>query len=341
MNTKDFSYYLPEQLIAQTPIRPRDHSRLMCLDKTTGLLQHKHFYDLIDVLDNNCLLVVNNSKVMPARLIGVTGKDNSAAEILLLKPIDEDSYESIVRPGKKLRVAATVKISEQLQATITDVLPDGNRIVKFEYNKDNRLIELLEQYGSMPLPPYIHETIEQNDDYQTVYAKHLGSAAAPTAGFHFTPELIVKLKAKEVEFCEVTLHIGLATFRPVRVESIEQHHIHSEEYSISDNAADMINRAKAEGKRIIAVGTTSARTLEAAYMGSSVSSGYASTDIFIYPGYEFKVIDGLITNFHLPESTLIMLVSALAGYTNTMNAYAEAVKLSYRFYSFGDAMYIS
>ena len=341
MNTSLFNYDLPKELIAQTPIRPRDHSRLLCLDRNTGEIEHKHFYDIIEKLNSNDLLVVNNSKVIPARILGTIEGTSKESEVLLLRSIDKNKYECIVRPGKKLREGSVMNVNEQLKLKILEVLENGNRVVEIINDSAKDIDEILNVYGMMPLPPYITEKINDNNDYQTVYASKPGSAAAPTAGFHFTEGLIDKLKTKGVDFAEITLHIGLGTFRPVKEEKIENHLMHREYYNISSEVADKINNAKVKGKRIIAVGTTSVRTLEASFEDGKIVSGNNSTDIFIFPGYEFKVVDGLITNFHLPESTLIMLVSAFAGYENTMKAYKEAVSERYRFYSFGDAMFIS
>jgi len=340
MNKSIFNYNLPTELIAQTPMKPRDHSRLMCVDRKTGFIRHKRFYDILDEIDSNCLIVVNNSKVIPARLLGNIEGSTRQVEVLLLRQLKENTYECIVKPGRKLREGSIVAVADSLKLHVLEVLDNGNRIIGFEYDNGTNIDDLLNIYGKMPLPPYITSSLNDNNDYQTVYAKQLGSAAAPTAGFHFTDELIEKLKIKGVEIVEITLHVGLGTFRPVKETQIENHYMHEEYYHISSEAADMINTAKREGKRIIAVGTTSVRTLEAASLNRNVVAGYGSTDIFIYPGYEFRVVEGLITNFHLPESTLIMLVAAFAGYENTMNAYATAVKKDYRFYSFGDAMLI-
>lgn len=341
MDKSMFNYYLPPELIAQTPIRPRDHSRLMCLNRLTGEIVNRYFYDILDELNSNSLLVVNNSKVIPARLLGNISKTTIAAEVLLLRAIETDVYECIVKPGKKIWKNTIIDIDESLSLTIVDVLSNGNRIVKINHPTDTDIDDLLEKYGQVPLPPYITSQIQDSNDYQTVYASLPGSAAAPTAGFHFTSELIDRLKDKGIDIACVTLHIGLATFRPVREAQIENHHMHTEYYHIQEEEAEKINKAKVEGKKIVAVGTTSVRTLESACIDNRVVAGYGSTEIFIYPPYDFKMVDALITNFHLPESTLIMLVSAFAGYENTMKAYSVAVNEGYRFYSFGDAMYIS
>ena len=340
MKTSDFNYDLPQELIAQTPLDRRDGSRLMTLDKTTGEIGHHHFYDLPQFLRPGDCLVLNNSRVLPARLIGhrPTG---GAVEILLLVDKGGDVWECLVRPGKKLREGARVTFGDgQLQAEVQEVLPDGNRLVHFEYK--GIFLEVLEELGRMPLPPYIKAELKDQERYQTVYSHELGSAAAPTAGLHFTTELMDRIKAKGVKIAYVTLHVGLGTFRPVKVDDVTKHKMHSEHYEVPEETAKLINETKKNGGRVIAVGTTSCRTLESvAAMYGEIKPCEGFTDIFIYPGFEFKVLDGLITNFHLPESTLIMLVSAFAGYDFIMNAYKEAVKEKYRFFSFGDAMFIS
>ena len=339
MKTSDFWYDLPEELIAQTPLQQRDSSKLLVLNKETGETNHKHFYDILDYLNPGDCLVINNTKVLPARLYGK--KDTGAnVEFLLLKRIEGDFWEAMVRPGNKLRPGAKVEFGDGLlRAEVLDVLEGGNRRVKFEYN--GIFNEILDRIGLMPLPPYIKETLKDKDKYQTVYAKYDGSAAAPTAGLHFTEELLEEIKKKGVEVANVTLHVGIGTFRPVKVENIEDHAMHSEHYYVKKEDADKINKAKENGKRVIAVGTTSCRVLESvADENGKIHETENDTSIFIYPGYKFKCIDSLITNFHLPESTLIMLVSALAGKDFVMNAYEEAVKERYKFFSFGDAMFI-
>ena len=340
MKTSDFNYDLPQELIAQTPLDRRDGSRLMTLDKTTGEIGHHHFYDLPQFLRPGDCLVLNNSRVLPARLIGhrPTG---GAVEILLLVDKGGDVWECLVRPGKKLREGARVAFGEgQLQAEVQEVLPDGNRLVHFEYK--GIFLEVLEELGRMPLPPYIKAELKDQERYQTVYSKVVGSAAAPTAGLHFTPELLEQIETMGVKLCYVTLHVGLGTFRPVKEDEITEHEMHSEYCVIPRETADIINETKKNGGRVICVGTTSCRTLEswAAEDGTMTATG-GWTNIFIYPGYRFKVMDALVTNFHLPESTLIMLVSALAGREHVLNAYNEAVREKYRFFSFGDAMFIS
>ncbi len=339
MKVSDFKYYLPEELIAQTPIKKRDESRLMVLDKKANSIEHKVFRDIIDYLNPGDCLVINNTKVIPARLYGK--KETGAnVEFLLLKNIEGDIWESIVRPGNKLHIGTKVIFGDGLlEAQILEIMPGGTRKIKFSY--DGIFNEILDKIGLMPLPPYIHEELKQKDRYQTVYAKYEGSAAAPTAGLHFTEELLEKIKQKNVEIAKVTLHVGIGTFRPVKVKNIEEHNMHTEHYYIKQEDADKINNAKKNGKRIISVGTTSCRVLETV----SDENGYVKecegdTNIFIYPGYKFKCIDSLITNFHLPESTLLMLVSALAGKDFIMKAYEEAVNEKYRFFSFGDAMFI-
>ena len=340
MNVKDFYYDLPEELIAQTPIEKRDESRLMVLNRKEQTIEHKTFKDIIDYLKPGDVLVRNNTKVIPARLYGK--KETGAnVEFLLLNNIEGDIWESIVRPGNKLHIGTKVIFGDGLlQAEVLDIMDGGTRKVKFTY--DGIFNEILDKIGLMPLPPYIHEELKQRDRYQTVYAKYNGSAAAPTAGLHFTPELFEKLKEKGVEVANVTLHVGIGTFRPVKVEKVEEHHMHSEHFYIKQEDVDIINKAKQEGRRIIAVGTTSCRVLETvADENGFVKATEGDTQIFIYPGYKFKILDGLITNFHLPESTLLMLVSSLAGREFIMSAYNEAVKERYRFFSFGDAMFIN
>ena len=340
MKLEEFDYNLPEELIAQVPIQQRDESRLMVVDREKRTIEDKVFRDIIDYLEPGDCLVRNNTKVIPARLYGK--KDTGAnVEFVLLKQLDGDIWESIVRPGNKLKPGSKVIFGDGLlKAEILDVLEDGTRKVKFEY--DGIFNEILDQIGLMPLPPYIHESLKDNDRYQTVYAKYEGSAAAPTAGLHFTPELLKKIEEKGIDIANVTLHVGIGTFRPVKETNIEDHHMHTEHYYIKQEDADKINKAKLAGKRVIAVGTTSCRTLEtiADPKTGMVNACEGDTGIYIYPGYKFKCIDGLITNFHLPESTLIMLVSAFAGKDYIMKAYKHAVDEKYKFFSFGDAMFI-
>jgi len=340
VNVSDFYYDLPEELIAQTPIEKRDESRLMVLNREDQSIEHKKFKDIIDYLEPGDCLVRNNTKVIPARLYGkkATG---AKIEFLLLNQIEGDIWESIVRPGHKLKPGTEVEFGDGLlKATVLDIMPGGTRKVEFKY--EGIFNEILDKIGLMPLPPYIHESLKDKDRYQTVYARYEGSAAAPTAGLHFTPELFEKLKQKGVEVANVTLHVGIGTFRPVKVENVEEHHMHSEHYYIKQEDVEKINSAKKNGKRVIGIGTTSCRVLETiADEDGMVKPTEGDTQIFIYPGYKFKCLDGLITNFHLPESTLIMLVSALAGKEYIMRAYNEAVKERYRFFSFGDAMFIN
>lgn len=340
MDLKDFNYDLPEELIAQDPLEDRSSSRLMVLHKDTGRIEHKIFRDIIDYLNPGDCLVINDTKVIPARLMGIKEDTGAAIEVLLLKRNVDDVWECIVKPGKKARTGARIIFGEGLLVgEIVDVIEDGNRMIKFHY--EGIFEEILDKLGQMPLPPYITHKLQDKNRYQTVYAKNEGSAAAPTAGLHFTKELLEKIKEKGVNVVSITLHVGLGTFRPVKVDKIEEHHMHTETFNISKEAADTINRTRAAGGRVIAVGTTSCRTLEsAAADDGTIPARSGDTDIFIYPGYKFKAIDCLITNFHLPESTLIMLVSALAGRDNIMNAYETAVKERYRFFSFGDAMFI-
>lgn len=341
MKTSDFYYDLPPELIAQTPLEKRDESRLLCLDKATGKWSHHHFYELPDFLRAGDCLILNNSRVLPARLLGRRLPGGGACEVLLLQDKGDKVWECLVRPGKHLREGARVSFGDgELTAEIAEVLPDGNRLVRFDYN--GIFLEVLERLGKMPLPPYIKEELQDQERYQTVYSKVNGSAAAPTAGLHFTPELLERIAAKGVGVGYVTLHVGLGTFRPVKEDEIEQHDMHSEYCTIPQETADLINRTKANGGRVICVGTTSCRTIEswAGEDGTMTATG-GWTNIYIYPGYRFKVMDALVTNFHLPESTLIMLVSALAGREHVLAAYEEAVRERYRFFSFGDAMFIS
>ena len=339
MKTSEFDYYLPEELIAQTPIKDRDKSRLLVMDRKTGELEHKNFYDIIDYLVPGDVLVLNNTKVMPARLIGHKVDTDAVIEVLMLKDLGDDTWECLSKPAKRVKVGTIIKFSDELSAKCIYEGEDGIRQYKFIYN--GILLEILDRLGEMPLPPYIHEKLKDKDRYQTVYAKEVGSAAAPTAGLHFTKELLNKIKDKGILIEEITLHVGLGTFRPVEVEDVTNHKMHSEFYTMSKETAEVLNNAKKEGKRIISVGTTTTRTLETImnlYNEFKECSGW--TDIFIYPGYEFKAIDALITNFHLPKSTLVMLVSAFSSKENILNAYNEAVKEKYRFFSFGDAMFI-
>ena len=339
MKVSDFNYNLPEELIAQVPIKKRDESRLMVLDKKSKTIEHKHFYDILDYLEPGDCLVRNNTKVIPARLYGK--KETGAnVEFLILNNIEGDVWESIVRPGNKLHVGTKVIFGDGiLTAEVLDIMPGGTRKVKFYY--DGIFNEILDQIGLMPLPPYIHESLKEKERYQTVYAKYDGSAAAPTAGLHFTDELLEKVRAKGVEIANVTLHVGIGTFRPVKEDEVEKHDMHSEHFYIKQDDADKINKAKREGKRVISVGTTSCRVLESvADENGFVREIEGDTKIFIYPGYKFKCLDALITNFHLPQSTLLMLVSALADREFILSAYEEAVREKYRFFSYGDAMFI-
>ena len=338
MKLTDFSYELPKELIAQHPAEPRDHARLMLYDRKTGAVEHKHFYDLVDELRAGDVLVFNDSKVIPARLYGKRVPTGGKVEVLLLTPVGEDRWEVLVKPGKKALPGTTIEFPEGLQAEVLDRTDFGGRVVHFTY--DGVFEDIIDKIGKMPLPPYIHEKMEDPNEYQTVYARERGSAAAPTAGLHFTDELLQKIRDKGVEEVFVTLHVGLGTFRPVEEENIEDHQMHSEFYSITPEAADAINRAKAEGRRIIAVGTTSIRTLESAGTTGKLKAGSGWTNIFIYPGFTFHIVDALVTNFHLPESTLLMLISALSTREQILHAYEIAVKEKYRFFSFGDAMFI-
>ncbi len=340
MKTADFDYYLPEELIAQTPLEKRDNSRLLILDKKTGNIEHKHFNNIIDYLDKGDVLVLNDTKVMPARLYGVKEDTSAGIEVLMLKEIEKDTWECLCKPAKRVKIGTIINFGDgRLKAKCIDVKDEGIRVFELIYS--GILYEILDSLGEMPLPPYIHEKLKDKDRYQTVYAKNIGSAAAPTAGLHFTNELLDKIKDKGIIVTYITLHVGLGTFRPVSVDDVTSHKMHSEFYQMDSDTADILNKAKSEGRRIISVGTTSTRTLEtimSLYNEFKECSGW--TDIFIYPGYEFKAINGLITNFHLPKSTLIMLVSALAGKDNIMKAYREAVDKEYRFFSFGDSMFI-
>ena len=340
MKTDDFDYYLPQELIAQTPILKRDSSRLLILDKKTGEVTHKHFSDIVDYLNPGDVLVVNDSKVIPARIIGIKEETNAVIELLMLKEKENDTWECLTKPAKRVKVGTVIKFSDKLSCECIEEREEGIRIYKFIYN--GILLEILDELGEMPLPPYIHEKLEDKNRYQTVYAKNLGSAAAPTAGLHFTNELLDKIRDKGIIVTSITLHVGLGTFRPVNVEDVTKHKMHSEYYEMSEETANILRNAKESGNKIISVGTTTTRTLETImtkYNEFKACSGF--TDIFIYPGYEFKAINSLITNFHLPKSTLIMLVSALAGKDKIMNAYKIAVDEKYRFFSFGDAMFIT
>jgi len=340
LKKSDFFYELPKELIAQHPLEERSASRLMIMDRASGEVRHGSFRQITEELREGDLLVLNDSRVLPSRLIGAREESGGAIELLLLEQKGKDLWESLARPGKKAKEGSRFVFGGgKLRARIAKVLEDGNRLVEFEYEGEN-FFEVLDEVGRTPLPPYITEQLEEKERYQTVYSREMGSAAAPTAGLHFTQELLGELRAKGVGTAFVTLHVGLGTFRPVKAEDITEHHMHSERYWIPEEAARQINETKRRGGRVIAVGTTSCRTLESAWKDGAVQTGGNSTSIFIYPGYEFKAIDGLITNFHLPESTLIMLVSAFAGYEHTMAAYSEAIKERYRFFSFGDAMLI-
>jgi len=339
MKTDDFDYYLPEELIAQIPIEKRDSSKLMVVDKNTGEIRHKHFSDIIDYLNKDDVLVLNDSKVIPARIIGSKEETNAVIELLMLKNIKDDEWECLCKPARRISEGTVVNFSDKLKCVCTGVFDEGIRHFKFIY--DGILMEILDELGEMPLPPYIHEKLSDKDRYQTVYAKNIGSAAAPTAGLHFTNELLDKIKEKGVKVVTVTLHVGLGTFRPVSVEDVTNHKMHSEYYEMSEEVANILNNAKESSNKIISVGTTSTRVIETIctkYGCFKACSGF--TDIFIYPGYKFKGVNSLITNFHLPKSTLIMLVSALCGKENILNAYKIAVENKYRFFSFGDAMFI-
>lgn len=340
MKKEDFYFDLPEELIAQDPLEDRSGSRLLVLDKETGETEHHIFREIVNYLNPGDCLVINDTKVIPARLIGEKEGTGAKVEVLLLKRKENDIWETLVKPGRKMKPGARLVFGNGLlKAEVIGVVEEGNRLIRFEY--EGIFEEILDQLGQMPLPPYITHQLEDKNRYQTVYAKHSGSAAAPTAGLHFTPELLDEIKEKGVEIAHVTLHVGLGTFRPVKVENIQEHHMHSEFYRIEQSEADKINRAKEEGHRVICVGTTSCRTVEsAADENGRLRECSGWTEIFIYPGYKFKVLDAMITNFHLPESTLIMLVSALAGREHVLAAYEEAIRERYRFFSFGDAMFI-
>ena len=341
MKTSDFYFDLPQELIAQDPLEDRSSSRLLVLGKETGSIEHKHFYDILEYLREGDCLVLNNTKVIPARLYGVREGTGAMIEILLLKRKENNVWETLVKPGKKAKPGTKIIFGDGLLVgEVLEIVEEGNRLIQFTY--EGVFEEILDQLGQMPLPPYITHELKDKNRYQTVYAKYEGSAAAPTAGLHFTPQLLEKVKEKGVEIAEVTLHVGLGTFRPVKVEDVTQHHMHSEFYEVTEEAASIIKNTKARGGRVICVGTTSCRTIEsaAARFDGDIKACSGWTDIFIYPGYQFRLLDGLITNFHLPESTLLMLVSALAGKEHVLAAYEEAVKEKYRFFSFGDAMLI-
>ncbi len=340
MNLEDFDYYLPEELIAQTPLENRSSSRMLVLNKNTGAIEHRHFTDIVEYLNPGDTLVLNDTKVIPARLIGVKEDTGAVIEVLLLKNTNDNYWEALTRPAKRVKVGTIISFGDGLlKCRCTSEKEEGIRV--FELIYDGILYEILDKLGTMPLPPYIHEKLEDQSRYQTVYAKNLGSAAAPTAGLHFTEELMNTLREKGVNICYVTLHVGLGTFRPVNVENILEHHMHSEYYEISDETCQIINETKKRGNRLVAVGTTTVRTLETVMNRyGELRACYGNTDIFIYPGYEFKIVDNLITNFHLPKSTLIMLISALVGREKVLKAYEEAVSEKYRFFSFGDSMFI-
>lgn len=339
MKTDDFDFYLPEELIAQTPLKKRDSSRLLVLDKKTGEVEHKYFSDVINYLNSGDTLVLNDTKVIPARLIGEKEDTSAVVELLMLKDLGDNVWECLCKPAKRIKIGTVVKFGDKLRAKCTFIGEEGIR--RFELIYDGILYEILDELGEMPLPPYIHEKLEDKDRYQTVYAKNIGSAAAPTAGLHFTQELLDKIRNKGVNVVFVTLHVGLGTFRPVSVDDVTKHKMHSEYYVMSDEVANVLNETKRRGNKIISVGTTSTRTLETVMKLYGEFRGCSGdTSIFIYPGYKFRAVDSLITNFHLPKSTLVMLVSALAGKDNIMNAYKIAVENKYRFFSFGDAMFI-
>lgn len=340
MDVKDFNFELPQELIAQDPLEDRAASRLLVLNKTTGAIEHRHFRDILQYLRKGDCLVINDTKVIPARLMGERAGTGAGIEILLLKRKSDNVWETLVKPGKKMKIGSEVIFGDGLlKGTVIDIVEEGNRLIRFDY--EGIFEEILDRLGQMPLPPYITHKLKDKNRYQTVYAKHDGSAAAPTAGLHFTKELLAQIEEMGVTIAHVTLHVGLGTFRPVKAETLEEHHMHSEFYIVEESEAEKINRTKREGGRVICVGTTSCRTLESATGEDGIlKAGSGWTDIFIYPGYRFKILDCLITNFHLPESTLVMLVSALAGREHILNAYHEAIKERYRFFSFGDAMFI-
>lgn len=341
MNVKDFYFDLPQELIAQDPLEDRSASRLLVLDKKTGEIEHRHFKEVLSYLKQGDCLVINDTKVIPARLFGVKEGTQAKIEILLLKRKENDIWETLVKPGKKAKVGTVISFGDGLlKGTVVDVVEEGNRMIQFSY--EGIFEEILDQLGQMPLPPYITHQLQDKNRYQTVYAKHEGSAAAPTAGLHFTKELLEEIQRKGITIAHVTLHVGLGTFRPVKVDEIENHHMHSEFYVVEESEAEKINDTKKQGGRIICVGTTSCRTVESAATETGlIKAGSGWTEIFIYPGYQFKILDCLITNFHLPESTLVMLVSTLAGREHVLHAYEEAIKERYRFFSFGDAMFLT
>ncbi len=339
MKTEDFNYYLPEDLIAQTPIVKRDESRMMVLDRQANTIEHKKFKDIIDYLNKDDILVLNDTKVMPSRLIGIKEETNASIEVFLIEEKEKDIFIALVKPGRRVKIGTIINFDNILKATCIDVLEEGLRLFKLQYS--GSLFDIMDKIGQMPTPPYIHEKLKDKNRYQTVYASRIGSVAAPTAGLHFTDELLCKLKDKGINICYVTLHVGLGTFKPVTIENVEEHKMHSEYYSMTKETADILNSAREKGNKIISVGTTTTRTLETIIKDNNCfceCSGY--TNIFIYPGYKFKAIDSLITNFHLPKSTLLMLVSAFYNKESILNAYSEAVKDKYRFFSFGDCMFI-
>lgn len=339
MKTEDFNYYLPEDLIAQTPIVKRDESRMMVLDRQSNTIEHKKFKDIIDYLNKDDILVLNDTKVMPSRLIGIKEETNASIEVFLIEEKEKDIFIALVKPGRRVKIGTIINFDNILKATCIDVLEEGLRLFKLQYS--GSLFDIMDKIGQMPTPPYIHEKLKDKNRYQTVYASRIGSVAAPTAGLHFTDKLLCKLKDKGIHICYVTLHVGLGTFKPVTIENVEEHKMHSEYYSMTKETADILNFAKEKGNKIISVGTTTTRTLETIIKDNNCfceCSGY--TNIFIYPGYKFKAIDSLITNFHLPKSTLLMLVSAFYNKESILNAYSEAVKDKYRFFSFGDCMFI-
>ena len=339
MKTDDFDYYLPEELIAQHPAEKRDHARLLVLDKETGEIKDKYFYDIIDYLNPGDVLVMNDTRVIPARLFGHRVDKEESIEVFLLHNIEGKTWECLVRPGKKMKIGTKIIFSEELSAEVKDIKEDGNRIIEFFY--EGIFNEILDKLGNMPLPPYIKEELDEPEEYQTVYSKNPGSVAAPTAGLHFTKELLKQIEEKGIKLAYLTLNVGLGTFRPVSVDDVNDHKMHSEFYSISQETADLINEAHANGKRVIATGTTSVRTLETVYKNKGeITKDSGWTDIFIYPGFEYKVVDALITNFHLPKSTLVMLVAAFTSQDMILDTYNYAVKEEYRFFSFGDAMFI-
>ncbi len=341
MNIKDFDFDLPEELIAQKPIEKRDASRLMVLDKNTGNIEHKRFYDIISYLNSGDVLILNNSRVIPARIFGKRKDSGGVVETLMLKALSDNKWETLVKPGRKALIGQRIEYGNSLEGIVVDIAEDGKRIIQF-YHDSSSIYEVLDEIGNMPLPPYIKEKLTDNERYQTVYSKHLGSSAAPTAGLHFTDELLSKLENKGVIIKYVTLHVGLGTFRPVKVDDITQHIMHSEQYFLPKDTHDAIVAAKLNGNKVICVGTTSVRTVESAFDDDfNIKSYSGDTSIFIYPGYKFKVPDAIITNFHLPQSTLIMLISAFAGREKVLNAYKTAINEKYRFFSFGDAMFIN